>query len=116
MHVLFQEKNSQISSPLLEKEGDILKMYLKSFDSSLTKAVLYIFKASFFTAICTLRHRQFQDMLKMPGVKSSSSYVSNSSHTLSPAYVIQTYKNHIRYGFFSQHFFNKVRLNIILTG
>lgn len=85
MHVLFQEKHSKSSLSLLEKEGDILKIHLKPFDSSLKKAVLYIFKASFFTAICILQHRQFQDMLKMSGVKNTTSYVSNSSHTLSPA-------------------------------
>lgn len=33
--------------------------------------------------------REFQDKLKMPRVKNTTSYVSNSSHTLSPAYTIE---------------------------
>jgi len=52
----------------------------------------------------------------MPGVKNITSYVSNISHTLSPAYTTQTYNNHIQYRSFSKHFFNKVRLNNTLTG
>lgn len=114
MHVLFQEKHSWLGSLLLEKEDDIQKMHLKPFDSSLTKAALYVFNASFFTAICTLWHREFQDKLKMPGVKNTTSYVSNSSHTLSPAYTIQ--RIIFSMGSLASIFFNKVRLNNILTG
>lgn len=91
-------------------------MHLKPFDSSLTKAVPYIFKASFFTAICTSWHRQFKDTSETPEVKNTTFYVGNSSHTLSPVCTIHTHNNHIQCWFFSKNFFNEISLDNIVTG